>query len=80
MTWWLATVTTADFGRLAAALVLGLLFFTYATNLYPSVQEQDDGIRVGFFWWKLFIPWKNIVQVKEGGNLGLRFGRSRFTG
>ena len=66
------TVTSADFWRLGAALVLGLLFFIYATNLYPSVQEQDDGIRVAFFWWNLFVPWKNIIQVKEGGNLGFK--------
>lgn len=59
-----------DWARLALALVLGFVFWAYATNAYPNIDVRRDGLMVEYFWKSLFITWENIVQVKEGGRAG----------
>ena len=66
------TATSYDLVRLAAALILGLIIWSYATNLYPNVTETEEGLLIQFFWSHLLLRWEDILQVNEAGKVGFK--------
>jgi len=66
------TTDSNDWLRLGLSLLTMTLISSYAVNLYPNVEVVEGGVRIDFFWKQKFIPWANVVDVIQTGNMAYK--------
>src|SRR5687768_13906076 len=53
------------------AAIVSPLFMTLSSVLYQGawadLETDDEGIYIQFLWKKLYVPWDNLVDVKDFG-------------
>lgn len=56
-----------DFQRAILGAIFGCLFSLYYIGTWCDIKVDNDGLHVEFLWTMLFVPWKEIKQLKYLG-------------
>jgi hypothetical protein len=56
-----------DFQRAILGAIFGCLFSLYYAGTWCDIKVDENGLYVEFLWNMLFVPWKEIKQLKYLG-------------
>jgi len=53
------------YGYVLLPTLLFVLAYAYFANFWPAIEICEQGLRVEFFWFRLFVGWEQVVSIKR---------------